>query len=196
MAAEKRLIFDLEIVKAIPAKGEPRLEGIEYCGGWGDHAGMGISVGAFCVLDLDSGRISDSVAFVGGEGLEQVLELSRYPVGGFNSKKFDDALMAATFPSFERRSDFDIFELCLERAGQLGRQYWRDGLKYNLDVISKVNGYAKTLSGELAPIEWQRGERQKVIDYCCHDVQIEALTLLKLERGELIDPNTGQVFGG
>jgi len=37
------IIYDIEIAKAIPSKSEPKEEGVEYCKGWGDHAGMGIA---------------------------------------------------------------------------------------------------------------------------------------------------------
>jgi len=32
------LVYDIEIVKAIRGRDEPRLDGIEYCDGWHDHA--------------------------------------------------------------------------------------------------------------------------------------------------------------
>jgi hypothetical protein len=50
----RNLIFDTEIIKAIhdPKKGE-RLDGIEYCAGWGDHAGMGIATVSMCWLTED-----------------------------------------------------------------------------------------------------------------------------------------------
>lgn len=38
------LIYDVEIKKAIPFKNAPRIEGIDYCGGWNDYVNMGISV--------------------------------------------------------------------------------------------------------------------------------------------------------
>jgi hypothetical protein len=41
------------------------------------------------------------------------------------------------------------------------------------------------------PIEWQRGNKEVVIDYCKNDVRIEAMTLQRLLQGTLMDPNTG-----
>lgn len=38
------IVYDCEIKKAILGKKETAIEGIEYCKGWGDHAGMGVSV--------------------------------------------------------------------------------------------------------------------------------------------------------
>ena len=40
----RALIYDIEIIKAIPSKNGERITGIEYCEGWKDHANMGISV--------------------------------------------------------------------------------------------------------------------------------------------------------
>ena len=62
------------------------------------------------------------------------------------------------------------------------------------EAIAEKNGYHKTLTGELAPIEWQRGNQQLVIDYCKNDVLIEAETLKRLLNGTLIDPNDGQLL--
>lgn len=43
----KALVYDLEIINAVPGREKP-IEGIKYCEGRHDHAGMGISViGAF-----------------------------------------------------------------------------------------------------------------------------------------------------
>lgn len=38
------LVYDCEIVKAIPSSKEAPTPGIEYCAGWRDFANMGISV--------------------------------------------------------------------------------------------------------------------------------------------------------
>ena len=46
------LVYDIEIVNAIPDREGIKKEGVEYCEGWGDHAGMGISViGAYDALE-------------------------------------------------------------------------------------------------------------------------------------------------
>lgn len=48
------VIYDIEIIKAVPDRKFPRSEGVEYCAGWDDHAGMGVSViGAY---DYFTGR--------------------------------------------------------------------------------------------------------------------------------------------
>lgn len=46
------LVYDIEIIKAIPQKDSPKKQGIEYCKGWHDHQNMGISViGAYSFED-------------------------------------------------------------------------------------------------------------------------------------------------
>ena len=43
------IIFDCEIVKGILGKNDTPIDGIEYCNGWDDHKGMGIS--CICAYD-------------------------------------------------------------------------------------------------------------------------------------------------
>jgi hypothetical protein len=57
-------------------------------------------------------------------------------------------------------------------------------------------GMIKTGHGELAPIMWQRGDEQGVVDYCENDAKIEAGVAKLLLNGELIDPNTGNLLRG
>jgi hypothetical protein len=194
------LIYDLEIIKAIPPKGD-RLEGVEYCGGWTDYEGMGISVGATCLLTTIGASegdwvISEPRSFTGlvdlGGHLQAHLLTPGLPIGGFNSRKFDDKLLSAN--GIDLTSGFDILDMVLEAAGWKGRAYWNNGFKYNLATIATANGYEKTLSGEEAPIEWQKGNKEKVIKYCENDVRIEAETLKRLLLGTLIDPNTKQLL--
>jgi hypothetical protein len=46
------------------------------------------------------------------------------------------------------------------------------------------------MHGDLAPVEWQRGNRGAVIDYCMRDVMLLWRLIEKLP--ELIDPVTGK----
>jgi hypothetical protein len=194
-------IYDLEVLKAIPPKDEAdRLSGIQYCEGWGDFAGMGVSCWALCFFDSASEAIFGDQCGTDPKAL--IAELDKADIemggglclGGFNSKKFDDRLMAAQ--GLECRSDFDILDLVLASAGMEDVAYWEMQPKrsYALGKIAEANGYQKTLSGELAPIEWQKGRNDKVLAYCRNDVLIEAETLKRLMQGTLIDPNTGQIL--
>lgn len=189
-------IYDLEIAKAIPPKNEAdRIPGIEYCEGWEDFRNMGISCWALCLFDSISGQISEPIAGTDPAKLLKELnsadiDLGGIPLAGFNSRKFDDKLMAAH--GYRCHTDFDILEEILDSAEMKGVEYWNftPPRSYSLGKIAKANGYEKTLSGELAPIEWQQGNHQKVIDYCKNDVLIEARIMRLFLRGQLLDPNT------
>jgi DEAD/DEAH box helicase domain-containing protein len=196
-------IYDLEILKAIPPKDEAdRLPDIEYCDGWKDYENMGISCWAYCWLDTEDWSISKPIAGTGSRDKCLLMEFvlmallwrsHPFPIGGFNTKKFDDLLLAANgFPS--GLSNFDILAMVIDAAGDADVAYWDEGRSYSLAKIAAANGYQKTLSGEQAPIEWQRGNHQQVIEYCKNDVLIEAETLKRLLQGALIDPNTGKTL--
>jgi hypothetical protein len=209
-------IYDLEIIKAIPPKNEAdRLLDIEYCDGWTDYKKMGISVGAYCLLDTETWETSEPTAYLFDRAFnctdtptpeslkemarytaqELVGEISQYQYGGFNSKKFDDNLLSEVLQIPDSvRSNFDILEMVINAAGDTDVAYWDEGRSYSLAKIAQANGYQKTLSGELAPIEWQRANHQLVIDYCKNDALIEAETLKRLLQGSLIDPNTGKTL--
>jgi hypothetical protein len=219
MTMLKLAIFDAEIVKAIPPKNNAdRLDDIQYCDGWTDYQGMGISTVSFCHLIFSRQRLvsetDDDFKWVVARqetscfrfGTELTADDMRimihndreddYLFGGFNSRKFDDKLFQANGVSLT--SDFDLFEMILEAAGLKGIQYWKRNPKpsYTLDSITKANGMIKTGHGELAPIMWQRGDEQGVIDYCENDSLIEGGVAKLLLNGELIDPNTGNLLRG
>lgn len=210
MQTEKYAIFDLEIIKAIPPKDEAdRIPGIKYCEGWRDFENMGISVISFCELIINDGQYStDSYCWEWGNEPGDIYENKRdhvsftinylrdegFKIGGFNSKKFDDQLLQANGLDFT--SDFDILEWTIAAANLEGVKYWEMERKrsYSLDSITKANGAVKTGKGDLAPIWWQQGEKQRVIDYCKNDSEIEAEVLRLLMCGKLIDPNTGEML--
>lgn len=148
------LIYDSEIIKAIP-NGTERLPGIEYCGGWGDHIGMGIS--CICAYDYIEARFRVFLK----DNFDELRNLmaKRDIIIGFNSVRFDNKLLAANgFDNLDGKS-YDLFK--------------ETGVRSSLDDICSVNfGYRKTGNGALAPVEWQRGNFGKVIDYCMNDVKL------------------------
>lgn len=190
-------IYDLEIIKAIPPdNAADRLPDIEYCEGWRDFANMGISVAAICYLDTRDWSISQPQAYTEMSDFLDAIDAlpNTAEVGGFNSRAFDDKLIRTL--DHPLVSDFDILLMTIEAAGLKNKKYWEqeNPPSYKLADIAKANGYQKTLTGEQAPIEWQRGDKQLVIDYCKNDVLIEAETLKRLLAGTLIDPNTGSIL--
>jgi hypothetical protein len=172
------IVYDCEIIKCIPPAVQPDLQ---YCEGWHDHAGMGISViGVYDYL-TDQYRVflKDNFAdFV-------KLVRDREHVIGFNSLAFDDRLCAAH--GLEVTTTYDL--LCEVRVASKQPPRYRPGTRpgYSLERLALANlGTGKSGSGALAPELWQRGQRGAVIDYCLGDV---ALTKRLFDRrAGLIDP--------
>lgn len=178
------LIYDCEIKKLIPPKNEPMEPGFEYCKGWGDHAGMGISV--VSVYDFTDGfpRIFME------DNLDEMFELMEKAdvIAGFNSKSFDNKLLAAHGYEVPPEKTYDLYLEIKEAAG--AHKYAKG---YNLDNCCLVNlGYQKSGDGALAPKLWQQGKIGAVVDYALRDIMLE-YRLLKLCMDQpIIDPgNTG-----
>lgn len=200
------LIFDCEIEKAIPPKSGEKQPGIEYCQGWQDYKGMGLACVSVCWLDSHYSPEKEQYRplvfrFDQEDAETQVCMLNAFlrgatQIGGFNSLRFDDKLLDANGFRVGQTgtSTFDILDMVLAAAGQLGRTYWREGRKYTLDSICQANGLEKTGSGELAPIWWQKAERHRVIEYCRNDAHIEREVLALLLAGRLKDPNDGALL--
>lgn len=182
------LIYDCEIVKLIPPRDGVRLDGYEYCRDWSDHESMGISV-----IGFYSSRTNKIDHWLDGPDYS-IRDLAEFfarhnHLIGFNSKGFDDKLMTAN--GVQITTTYDLLEEVRIAAG-FGPDYRSvpKGFSYSLDSIAKANGMAKSGSGELAPMLWQQGKHQEVIDYAMHDVRITH-ELLKLGlAGQLVDPNT------
>lgn len=180
------LVYDVEIVRCIP--NGVRTDLFEYCDGWDDFENMGISVCGFAVTDQSQAQVFDWDDANKRSMFKDLVQA--FPIAGFNSKAFDDQLLAAN--GFEIRTDLDILEQI--RISSYGSPLWQDcpkGYSYRLDAICEANGLKKTGHGALAPQWWQMGEKQKVRDYCRNDADIERAVLKKFLVGELIDPNTG-----
>jgi hypothetical protein len=172
------VVYDLEIVRCVPQRGEPRDPQYQYCEGWHDKAGMGISV--IGALDLRTwtprvfleDNFSDFVALCADVG----------QVVGFNSISFDDAVCAAAGLDVQTTYDLkaEFLAACPDRKA--GRR---------LDDIARANlGVGKSGSGADAPKLWQRGMYGQVIDYCLTDVRHTAMLVTMLP--ELIDPVSGR----
>lgn len=181
------LVYDCEIIKAIPSSKETPVAGIEYCGGWRDFANMGISViGAY---DYATGRyrifLSDNFAEF------QALARERTPVA-FNGHAFDDQLVRAN--GIEIDGTYDLLVEIWAGAG-LGPSFdFKTHGGYGLDAVCEANfGWRKSGNGALAPILWQRGQHGEVIDYCLNDVAMEARLLDHvLAYGWIVSPKDGR----
>jgi hypothetical protein len=187
------LIYNAEILKMIPPRNPvDRIPNLKYSEGWGDYFGMGISVVGFGTSERE--WFWDATApkpflvrdFTKAKEIEFVIV-------GFNSRNFDDRLMAAH--SIQIQTDYDLLEEVRIAAGFSAHyQSVPKGFSYKLDAIARANGMAKTGNGELAPKLWQEGKYQEVIEYCLMDIKITRQMLLLGLAGELIDPNTGRML--
>lgn len=179
------IVYDIEIVKCIPDYKKPNEAGLEYCGGWDDHANMGISV--LCAYDT---RAQAPRIFLQDNLPVFAKFIEGRTVAGFNNHGFDDKLLAANGITVGAS-----YDLCAEMRVAVGepRAFTRGITKggRTLDNIAGINlNLQKTMSGSLAPVAWQRGQHGEVIDYCMRDVML-TVALIEKTPG-LIDPVSGQ----
>ena len=185
------LIYDCEIIKAIAKKREQRLEGIEYCDGWRDFEGMGISV--ICAMDVDARRVR---VFCKDNFDEfQKLVDDHDAIIGFNSIAFDNRLCEANGINVPDHRSYDIL-IEVWRAAGLGPEFkYPSHAGFGLEALCKENfGLTKSGNGALAPVDWQRGDIGKVIDYCLNDVGLTYKLLAKINRGEILRNPKGGAF--
>jgi hypothetical protein len=178
------LLYDLEIIKAIPPKNPAeRLDGIEYNNGWTDYGGMGISViGAYDYTE-------DRYRVFLEDNFDEFAQLAaeRGIVGGFNNTAFDDFVLAANGILLNGVRRYDLLQ-----------ELWAaNGSRFapsRLDAVCERNfGTKKTGEGALAPIEWQRGNYGKVIDYCMNDVRMtKQLMDIAFSGASVISPKDGK----
>lgn len=172
------IVFDVEIEKAILGRGEEPTAGIEYCNGWRDFKGMGISVVTTYDINTHLTRVFLK------EDLPELFEYLRdKPTAGFNTRRFDIPLLMTHWLALGLDSigcpHYDMLE---EIWIALGLNPDKFNPKthggWGLDAVcGETLGLHKTGNGALAPVWWQQGKRGKVIDYCCNDSWMEAQLL-------------------
>jgi hypothetical protein len=187
------LIYDIEIKKAILGKGEKPVEGVEYCEGWGDHEGMGVS----CVCCYD--YTADRYRVFCEDNMQDFALLvdSHDTIVGFNNINFDNKVLAHASSDPEENlmylltKSYDILaEIRLAGGGWCG-----------LDAMVKANGLAnglafgKTGNGAMAPVWYQAGRIGKLVDYCMADVWLTKKLLDMIISGEtLYSSKTGKTL--
>jgi hypothetical protein len=183
------MVYDAEIVNAIPVKGEAREPEIGYCNGWTDYVGMEVSV--IC-------------AYLWGEGYRVFCkdnfgafnELAENPetlLVGFNNHSFDDRLIRACLGTdLDERRSWDLLEAVrVARGGSPG--YIAGGP--NLDKLCRANFLpGKRGDGARAPILWQQGKTGQVIDYGLNDVQQTKKLIELVLYGRLRDHESGRIL--
>lgn len=170
---ENSLIYDIEIVNAVPDRCGDRIEGVQYCEGWHDHAGMGISViGAYDYAE-------DRYRVFCADNFAEFLALcaDRAPLVSFNGIGFDDKVINAEMgpdigvmpPSFR----YDLLAEIWRAAGLNPSYGGNSHAGYGLDATCEANfGIRKSGNGALAPVLWQQGRVGEVIDYCLNDIRL------------------------
>ena len=187
------IVYDLEILQAIPDKRNTPLPDITYCQGWGDHAGMGISVlGAY---DTESDRYRVICNDNKGAAQELFFNPSALFVS-FNGIGFDNKVLDAYWGIMVPESQ--CFDLLVEiwAAHGLGPKFSpRTHGGFGLDAMCAANGIgAKSGKGAYAPIDWQRGLYGKVIDYCLGDVWLTNKLFKLSQECQLASPKDGTLF--
>jgi len=184
------MIYDIEIEKAIQGRGESRIDGIEYCNGWEDHEGMGISV--ICAYDYATGRFRVFTKSNRDEFSD--LSADRCLVG-FNNRGFDNKVLSKCWGIFAVES-IDILVGIWKGAG-LGPDFnYKTHGGYGLDACCETNfGVKKTGNGALAPVDWQLGKIGNVIDYCLNDVYLTKRLFETIQTvGEIRNPKNTSEF--
>lgn len=213
---QKILMYDCEIINLIMNVREPIDRRYSYCGGWRDFEGMGISVvGTWRNYDLRYHRercitlprpLGKYEAFVNSSNVIGLSLFALYEfdylqrllwgadvVVGFNSIAFDDKLMCAN--GLEVTTTYDL--LCETRIAVGQPPHYTRGVTtggYSLANLAQANGMTKTGTGALAPMLWQDGKKQQVIDYCLNDVKLLHDLYWRKQNGMLRDPVSGKLL--
>lgn len=167
------LVYDLEIINAVPDKNGKRLEGIKYCDGWHDHKNMGISVIGCYDYKADRYRTFCKDNFDDFIALARVSDL----LVSFNGIGFDNKVLAACgiveAINNTNGSAYDILREIWLADGLCPEFVYPTHAGYGLNEVARVNLNAgKTGHGAIAPVDWQRGNIGRVIDYCLEDVRL------------------------
>lgn len=151
----KKIVLDIESKKSI-----------DDVGGWINKHKMGIAV--LCAIDYDSG--------------EEFIFSNDYPKAKTLDGLFDflngNILIGHNIASFD-------FRLIQEEVGKHTNDELKVGIldtgakRISLASFSEAMfGTYKMMNGADAPLEWQRGDRKKVVEYCMDDVR-KTVELLK-----------------
>jgi len=182
------LIYDIEIIKAIPPKNDNEREaGIEYCEGWNDHANMGVST--ICAYDYEENRYRVFTE----DNFDRFSKLANNAeiVIGFNSIKFDNAVCRACgIADIPDNKSYDLLVEIWKGAGLGPKFQYPSHIGFSLDACCRTNfGTEKSGHGALAPVDWQQGKIGTVIDYCLNDVRLTKQLMDRIMcAGKITDP--------
>ena len=174
----KTLIYDCEILN------DPLIHG------WSNYAALGVTVIGFYTSWTDTLQALDMRDPAYLSKFQEIVNQADEVVG-FNSISFDDNLLLAHGVLVATTCDL----LCeIRQASGQPRHYVAGATRpgYSLGNIAQANGLGgKSGHGAEAPLQWQRGEYDAVIDYCLHDVTLTRQIYELMSNNLLVDPITG-----
>lgn len=193
------IIYDTEIVNAIPSPREERINSLQYCGGWTDFKNMGISVLVAMELGTRYPRVFHE------DNLQSALSmfLDAELIVGFNQVKFDNALVAANLEgpmgtdlkAILDAKSYDILREAWSASNlnpdEFGRSHWGFGL-HDLSMLNLGRGKTGE-GGKWAPLHWQQGKRGTVTQYCIDDVMLTLDLLDHIRFGNALETKNGPV---
>lgn len=169
-------------------KNEEMIPGIQYCKGWRDFEGMGITVvGGY---ESENTRYRTFSPQQNPLLLNAAIQRAEYVVT-FNGFNFDGPLLKHFGCEIPEAKHLDLLRL-IWQAHKMSTTFEKQTHSgYGLDACAIENGVlGKTGNGAMAPIMWQRGQYCEVIDYCLHDIWITKRILEKMLAGSFRSPKT------
>lgn len=186
------IVYDLEILAAVPPRDGRREPGILYCEGWKDLKHMGVA--CLCAYDTRTRRYRVFCHDNLGEFADLAARDPSEVLAGFNSMPFDNQVLKGVGMPLPERRSYDLLREVWVGAGLSALWRGPSHAGYGLDALAKANGLpGKTGYGGDAPLNWQRHRYGGVIDYCLEDVRltVELLRTVVVD-GSLVDPKSGQ----
>ena len=150
--------------------------------GWENYKAIGISVAVVWDIDDNSWYV-----FTSSPHIEKTNSISSLPqllngnnIIGHNIARFDIPLVQAVAGDFKPGKISDTWIVL----------YNLDFRKVSLNHMTQYAGIGKkTMHGAEAPLLWQRGEYDKVIEYCKNDVLLEGVVYMKILKQGLVFPD-------
>lgn len=189
------VVYDAEIKNMVPNEKGDRIPNVQYCDGWTDYFGMGISV--LCVWDSKY-NVYRCFEDNNKHKFDRLVQKADYLVG-YHSIGFDNPLIQACWRiHMPKERVYDLKDVIMRKeVGGTGKITLRELTGLSLAKVAKANGlYPKLEHGLMAPALWQQGFVSDVVNYCMHDVEMVVGLLRKMAFGQLVNPFDGTIFNG
>jgi len=198
------LVYDIEIARCVPPRKGPMDPELEYCKGWDDHKGMGIS--SICSYDDSTSTYNVFMK----DNMDRFDRLLRRRLGGgeqivgFNNRLFDNLVLHAngmvTDLAQLQKHSYDLLQE-IWRAVTGIQEYvedfhWKIHADYGLDAMCEANYLENKVGlGVQAPIDFQQGNYGMLIDYNLQDVKLtrDLYRLAYMSQGRLKTPKGGTI---